>query len=158
MVAIAGLLGRLGGYRRRPREQVDDVVMPAVDQRCRGVAFEILQTSSEQLLADNVLSAHVRSLTGTHLLDVPSSDHHTVKPWFNGKLDFSPSVKDLEGFPLRLSHCAERAYSPNHAEGGGERSVPHRHVDRLPATGSRERAVRWAHKGACRETARGAGH
>jgi anti-sigma factor RsiW len=104
------------GLERKIRRSLrkEDLVTSPFEWRWLAMAASLLLVASviwnivlfrsrvdeRQILAANVLSAHVRSLEGTHLLDVPSSDQHNVKPWFNGKLDFAPDVKEVDGFPL----------------------------------------------------------
>ncbi len=66
------------------------------------VVFTVFTGDREQTIADEVVSAHIRSLQPGHLMDVETSDQHTVKPWFDGKVDVAPPVIDLtaEGFTL----------------------------------------------------------
>ena len=119
-------------------------------------------TSDE--LAEQVVSAHVRALMAPQPTDVASSSHHTVKPWFNGKLAFAPTVADLgsAGFPLvggrvdvvRVEPVASLVYSHGKhlisltemSNTGGEPEPLQRHLEQgyLALSWSEARVTYWA--------------
>jgi anti-sigma factor RsiW len=105
-VPSAQLRSRVASLGRRPssvgswRSVAASFVLGTV--LAGGLAWGIVTQRADEGISDQIVSAHIRSLMSSAPTDVASSEHHTVKPWFNGKINFAPIVVDLkeQGFPL----------------------------------------------------------
>ena len=127
--ALRAALRRDAGHERAPaalrarlERAIDDEGVPRMSRRWRptpdfwrgafggvgvtalvaGCLLLMMQPSASGLLVDELVSAHVRSMMPEHLIEVVSSDRHTVKPWFAGHSDVSPAVADFadQGYAL----------------------------------------------------------
>lgn len=97
---VRGLDGRAAEEKRRWPAMAASFLLGAV--LAGGLAVGTLRQQGDAEIADQVVSAHIRGLMAAQATDVLSSDHHTIRPWFNGKIAFAPNVADLgsQGFPL----------------------------------------------------------
>jgi anti-sigma factor RsiW len=94
-------LNRAGLNQATPRRRFQWQPIAAL-AAAAAIALVIFIRPDLNRVEHEVVDSHIRSLMPDHLMDVPSTDQHTVKPWFAGKLDFSPPVQDFtaQGFPL----------------------------------------------------------